>query len=109
MGEIVYRRSPNLSCCMSPSCVPVHDDYARIHATPKGHRARSLRKLLRKIVTESRNIYRPPKPITFKYDAVSYSQNFDEGCHRDEEFAPWRRQVVLRDLKVSTAAPCVHN
>ncbi|GFP91441.1 hypothetical protein PHJA_001288100 [Phtheirospermum japonicum] len=106
MGELIHRRPLYLSSCMSPSCVPVHEEYSRIQisgsgAVDKSHRSRRVRKLLRKIVSESRKVYRPAKPLTFQYDAVSYSQNFDEGCYRDDESAPcrqqdfrWRQRVV---------------
>ncbi|CAI9110566.1 OLC1v1010618C1 [Oldenlandia corymbosa var. corymbosa] len=77
--------------CMSPSCVPVHEEYSRIEINvPAGaggnanrRSRRRLRKLIKKIMSESKSIY-GSKPLTFQYDAVSYSQNFDEGCHRDE-------------------------
>ncbi|KAK4426522.1 hypothetical protein Salat_1420800 [Sesamum alatum] len=86
-GDIFHRRTSYLSGCMSPSCVPVHEEYSRIHINSgQGHRRRRLRKLLRKIVNESRSIYGAAKPLTFQYDAVSYSQNFDDGCHRDDEY-----------------------
>ncbi|KAL3637753.1 hypothetical protein CASFOL_018201 [Castilleja foliolosa] len=100
-GETFWRRSSSLSGCMSPSCVPVHEEYSRIHTAnqDKTHRNRRLRKLLRRIVDEGTCIYGPaPKHSTFQYDAVSYSQNFDDGCHRDETaHAPYQR--VSLDLK----------
>ncbi|PIN21396.1 hypothetical protein CDL12_05899 [Handroanthus impetiginosus] len=102
-GDFTHRRSSYLYGCLSPSCVPVHEDYSRIHHE-KSHRYRRLRRLLRKIVNESKiSIYGTSKPITFQYDAVSYSQNFDEGCHRDDEYPrshqlfhdfSWRQQVI---------------
>lgn len=88
-GDVLYRRPSYLTSCMSPSCVPVHEDYSRI--TPSldkgcGLRNRRLRKLLRKIVNESKiTIMGQHKPQNFQYDALSYSQNFDDGCHRDEK------------------------
>ncbi|KAI3451845.1 hypothetical protein Pfo_008510 [Paulownia fortunei] len=108
MDDVIHRRSSYLSSCMSPSCVPVHEEYSRIDISghDKSHRSRRLRKLLRKIVNESKSIYRPAKPPTFQYDAVSYSQNFDEGCHRDDEYAPchqvfqdfsWRQHAVHKN------------
>lgn len=102
-GDIIHRRSYYLSGCMSPSCVPVHEEYARIPISghdKSQHRNRRLRKLLRKIVNESKSIYGPAKPITFQYDAVSYSQNFDEGCHKEDQYLScqqivrWRQHVV---------------
>lgn len=57
------------------------------------NRSRRLwRRLLWRLVRESNkcingcssnNKMRPP-PLTFQYDAVSYSQNFDEGCHAED-------------------------
>ncbi|EYU41347.1 hypothetical protein ABFS82_12G024800 [Erythranthe guttata] len=103
-GDIYFqRRSSYFSGgCMSPSCVPVHEEYSRIHvsrddaaaaAAAAGHRRRKLRRLLRKIVNEGKNIYGPP--ASFQYDAVSYSQNFDDGGHGDAQYC----QQVFRDLK----------
>lgn len=93
MADLIHRRSSYFSGCMSPSCVPVHEEYSRIQTTAgdKCQRSRRLRKLIRKIVSESKSsIYGQAKPLTFQYDAVSYSQNFDDGCHRDDEFARCR-------------------
>ncbi|CAA2999788.1 Hypothetical predicted protein [Olea europaea subsp. europaea] len=83
-GEINNRRLPYFSGCMSPSCVTVHEEYARIHISRGNNRGRRLKKLVRKIVNESKSIYEPSKPVTFQYDAVSYSQNFDEGLHKED-------------------------
>ncbi|KAL8472740.1 hypothetical protein ACS0TY_029824 [Phlomoides rotata] len=96
MADLIHRRSSYFSGCMSPSCVPVHEEYSRIQTTAsdKCQRNRRLRKLIRKIVTEGKSIYGQAKPLTFQYDAVSYSQNFDDGYHRDDEYA--RRQYVSR-------------
>ncbi|KAL9464055.1 hypothetical protein AB3S75_001787 [Citrus x aurantiifolia] len=56
------------SCMASPAstCLPVHEEleYSRIHYSSSGSSKRSSRRW--------RNFLR------------SYSQNFDEGCHRDE-------------------------
>lgn len=89
MSDIIHRRPSYLSGCMSPSCVPVHEEYSRIHVGggDKSHRGRRLRRIIRKIVSESKSLYGPAKPLTFQYDAVSYSQNFDDGCHRDADCA----------------------
>ncbi|KAG5535423.1 hypothetical protein RHGRI_023250 [Rhododendron griersonianum] len=90
-----HRRSSYFYGCMSPSCVPVQEEcYTRIHdqlpPIPIGSthdtRRRRWQKIIKKLVRESKSIYgstKPPPP-TFRYDAVSYSQNFDEGCHREE-------------------------
>ncbi|KAL7190793.1 hypothetical protein ACSBR2_022971 [Camellia fascicularis] len=92
MGDLTaagcHRRSSYFSGCMSPSCVPVHEEYSRIRLPPIGgddnHRNRRWRKIIKKLVKESKNIYGSNKPPTFQYDAISYSQNFDEGSHKEE-------------------------
>lgn len=88
MGDAIHRRQSYLVGCMSPSCIPVHEAYARVDQVSDGgknHRSRRLRKLLRKIVKESKNFYGSAKPLSFQYDAVSYSQNFDDGYHRSDD------------------------
>ncbi|KAL1537000.1 hypothetical protein AAHA92_29565 [Salvia divinorum] len=88
MSDVINRRPSYLIGCMSPSCVPVHEEYSRIPGG-RGHRGgKRLRRLIRKILSESKSLYGAPKPLTFQYDAVSYSQNFDDGCHRgDDDYA----------------------
>ncbi|XP_059641276.1 uncharacterized protein LOC132283355 [Cornus florida] len=84
-ADLNHRRSSYFSGCMSPSCVPVHEEYARIRLPSAGAKSgnRKWRKLIKKLVKESKSIY-GSKPLTFQYDAVSYSQNFDEGCHHQD-------------------------
>ncbi|KAK9284281.1 hypothetical protein L1049_023451 [Liquidambar formosana] len=92
-----HRRSSYFpGCIMSPSCLPAHEEYSRIHHCPGGNNRsrRSWRKLLKRIIREGKSIY-GSKPLTFHYDAVSYSQNFDDGSH-DEEYG--RRSKVYRDV-----------
>jgi len=74
-------------CMMSPSCLPIHSEfqYSRIHycsSSPR-KRVRRWRNILRRFMRESKTLCRS-KPVSFQYDPVSYSQNFDEGCHLDE-------------------------
>ncbi|KZV48907.1 hypothetical protein F511_09695 [Dorcoceras hygrometricum] len=82
-GDIVRRRrrGSDISVCVSLSCAPTDEDYSRIQKPhdkcPKINLNILLRKLLREI-----GIYGGRKRITFQYDAVSYSQNFDDGCRR---------------------------
>ncbi|KAI3726413.1 hypothetical protein L1987_66210 [Smallanthus sonchifolius] len=74
---------------MSPSCVPVHEEYALINSGTRGgnRRSRRWKKLMKKMVEESKkSIYGSSKPVVFRYDAVSYSQNFDEGNNSDEHY-----------------------
>ncbi|KVH92381.1 hypothetical protein Ccrd_005568 [Cynara cardunculus var. scolymus] len=81
------RRSSYFSGCMSPSCVPVEEQYTRIKSGRRGadRQRRRWRKLMNKMVEESkRSIYGSSKPLEFRYDALSYAQNFDDGNHRDE-------------------------
>ncbi|CAO2828709.1 unnamed protein product [Amaranthus hypochondriacus] len=87
-------------CLMSPTCcIPSHEEYARL-PPPRppsnggrgggNNRSRRLwRKLLWRLMRESNNCInnnnkvRSPT-LTFKYDAISYSQNFDEGFHTQD-------------------------
>ncbi|KAL2940341.1 putative formate dehydrogenase YrhE [Bienertia sinuspersici] len=90
---------------MSPSCcIPRHEEYARLPPAPtKGgerngeSRSRRLwRRMIYRVVRESNKCFyrcnnnnnnnklRNNPHLTFQYDAVSYSQNFDEGCHTDD-------------------------
>lgn len=82
----VQRSSYMPGCMMSPSCLPIHNEfqYSRIHycSSPR-KRVRRWKNILRKFMRESKTLCRS-KPISFQYDPVSYSQNFDEGCHLDE-------------------------
>ncbi|OIT30890.1 hypothetical protein A4A49_37706 [Nicotiana attenuata] len=100
-----YRRpaSQSLYGCMSPSCIPVHDEYSRINTCQRGggswNRAKLWRKLLKKLVKEGKNVYYGKKTLKFQYDAVSYSQNFDEGVHKDD--FPRRQHQEFRDFGIS--------
>ncbi|KAH6759925.1 hypothetical protein C2S52_009644 [Perilla frutescens var. hirtella] len=100
MSDIIHRRPSYLTGCMSPSCVPVHEEYSRIDVGgghDKSRRGRKLRRLIRRIVSESKSLYGTQgKPLTFQYDAISYSQNFDDGCHRDDDHARPRLQYATR-------------
>uniref|UniRef100_A0A7C8YIX7 Uncharacterized protein n=1 Tax=Opuntia streptacantha TaxID=393608 RepID=A0A7C8YIX7_OPUST len=86
-------------CLMSPSCcVPKQEQYSRLPPSSGGAADRSRRpwrKLLRRLLRESNKcIYGSTavavhnnsrsSPLTFQYDAVSYSQNFDEGTHHED-------------------------
>nr|GEV56617.1 ribonuclease H-like domain-containing protein [Tanacetum cinerariifolium] len=53
-------------------------------------RRRKWRKLIKKVVEESKkSIYGiSTKALVFRYDALSYSQNFDDGNYRDEYYLP---------------------
>ncbi|CDP02691.1 unnamed protein product [Coffea canephora] len=85
-GDFIHQKPSYFSGCMSPSCVPVHEEYSRIDIGDRGSNGRSsrrLKRLIKKLMSESKSIY-GSKPTRFHYDAVSYSQNFDEGCHKDE-------------------------
>ncbi|KAL4582411.1 hypothetical protein LXL04_006960 [Taraxacum kok-saghyz] len=74
------RRSSYFSVCMSPSCVPVDEQYTRIksprtagnhhHHHHHHHQRRKLKKLMNKVVEESKkSIYGSSKPLVFRYDA----------------------------------------
>nr|DAD40874.1 TPA_asm: hypothetical protein HUJ06_015197 [Nelumbo nucifera] len=78
------RRLSYFSGCMTPpSCLHSHNEYSRVPAIYSTSRSQKWRNLLRRLVRESKSIYRS-KPLTFHYDAVSYSQNFDDGFRNDE-------------------------
>lgn len=84
-----HRRSSFFSgSCMSPSCIPVvEEQYTRIKSNRRDsdRQRRKWKKLMNKVVEESkRSIYGSSKPLVFSYDAVSYSQNFDDGNNRDD-------------------------
>ncbi|KAK7818562.1 hypothetical protein CFP56_041203 [Quercus suber] len=101
-SDLSHRRSSYFSGCMSsPSCFPVHEEleYSRIHCCSHNKRSRRWRNLLRRFVRESKNFYgsKDSKPLSFHYDAVSYSQNFDEGCHNNE--VPARHSKVFQDVR----------
>nr|KJB44029.1 hypothetical protein B456_007G230900 [Gossypium raimondii] len=99
--DLINRRRGSSYFCgcymMSPSCFPVHEemDYSRIHHCSSGGDNRTRRRwrnLLRRLVKDGKtSLYGSKRPLSFHYDAVSYSQNFDEGCHRDE--SAHRRRV----------------
>lgn len=96
-------------CLMSPSCcIPRHEEYSRLppplsggrdrdgssgsSSSSSSNRSRRARRLWRKVIwrllKESNKCIYDNKiktpPLTFQYDAVSYSQNFDEGCHTQD-------------------------
>ncbi|KAK9110781.1 hypothetical protein Sjap_018841 [Stephania japonica] len=91
-----YNNGLMTGCVPTTSCVAVHDQYSRISvcnttSSRSGNCCR-LRNLIRRFVRESKSFYCTSKRLTFQYDAVSYSQNFDEG-RRDDEFT--RRSFVF--------------
>ncbi|GLT46884.1 hypothetical protein SLA2020_206130 [Shorea laevis] len=89
-----HRSSYFSGCLMSPPCYPVNEErrYSRINhykddnddyvaADNKG--GRWWRNLLRWLVRGGKSLYRS-RPLSLNYDAVSYAQNFDDGCHHEE-------------------------
>uniref|UniRef100_A0A803QFU1 Uncharacterized protein n=1 Tax=Cannabis sativa TaxID=3483 RepID=A0A803QFU1_CANSA len=84
------------SCLASSTCFPLREEneYSRLHycAAPHGGRRRGWRwrSFLWRLVRNNKiglcgSMNHHHKPISFHYDAVSYSQNFDEGCHVYDE------------------------
>ncbi|KAL6012704.1 hypothetical protein ACLOJK_003193 [Asimina triloba] len=77
----------------SPSWFPIGNDYSRFHLLSSSSSSSSCsrapirwRYLLRKLFRDSKAICRS-KPLTFQYDVVSYSQNFDDGsCTNHDDF-----------------------
>ncbi|WVZ12754.1 hypothetical protein V8G54_017284 [Vigna mungo] len=104
----VQRSSYMPGCMMSPSCLPIHNEfqYSRIHycSSPR-KRVRRWKNILRKFMRESKTLCRS-KPISFQYDPVSYSQNFDEGCHLDEP-RPGLQDLLVNEVEyvLSTKKP----
>ncbi|OVA15240.1 hypothetical protein BVC80_5g25 [Macleaya cordata] len=89
--DLTHRPPLHFSGCVaSPSCFPVHhEEYSRIQHVNNdvvvvNRLRRKWRNLVRRLVRESK-ISIGSKRLTFQYDAVSYSQNFDEGCRKEEE------------------------
>nr|GEW91872.1 reverse transcriptase, RNA-dependent DNA polymerase, Gag-polypeptide of LTR copia-type [Tanacetum cinerariifolium] len=93
-------RSSYFLGCMSPSCVPVDEQYTRIKSGSRRDRqTKKWRKLMNKVVEESKkSIYGSSEPVVFRYDAVSYAQNFDEGNHSADNLYVYgrRNSQVLR-------------
>ncbi|CAK8540399.1 unnamed protein product [Lathyrus sativus] len=86
------------NCIMSPPCFPVPNEfqYSKIHYTPIKRKWR-WRNLLTKFLRNRSKILCRHKHISFQYDPVSYSQNFDEGIRLDEE--PRRLSHVCQDVR----------
>lgn len=81
-------RLSNVSECTSSSSSSVSDqeDCTQINSSG-GRRSRKWRKFMKKVIEGSKkSIYGSSKPLIFQYDAVSYSLNFDEGKHSDENY-----------------------
>ncbi|KAK4263038.1 hypothetical protein QN277_028517 [Acacia crassicarpa] len=102
-----------MTVTLSPSpssCFAVHDEvhYSRIHCcdnhdannnhhsnhSKRGGGGGRWRNLLRRIMREGKTAC-GPKTLSFQYDPVSYSQNFDDGCHLQE---PRRLPLFSHDL-----------
>ncbi|KAK9053177.1 hypothetical protein SSX86_029809 [Deinandra increscens subsp. villosa] len=92
MATTPHRRSSYFSgSCLSPACVPVHEQYTRVnrgtHTRFCDRLSRKWKNLINQVIQESKkSIYGSRKPLTFRYDAVSYSQNFDQGNYRCEYY-----------------------
>ncbi|PWA36389.1 hypothetical protein CTI12_AA600510 [Artemisia annua] len=77
--------SSSFSECSSPSSIPDYEVYPRKSSGER--RSKKWKKMLKKLVQESKkSFYGSSKPIVYRYDAVSYSLNFDEGNHSDEYY-----------------------
>ncbi|KAI3768193.1 hypothetical protein L2E82_18668 [Cichorium intybus] len=80
-------RLSNVSDSTSTSSFSDQEDCTQINSSSR-HRSRKWRKLMKKVVEGSKKtIYGSSKPLIFRYDAVSYSLNFDEGTHGDEYYS----------------------
>ncbi|KAK6923232.1 hypothetical protein RJ641_011536, partial [Dillenia turbinata] len=91
------------------TCFPGHNEaYSRIcvrgNKNSRTNKCKLFwRKLMTRIARESKSIY-GSKPLALNYDAVSYSKNFDEGCHTDDSRRFGARPVFsslqLSDLRL---------
>ncbi|CBI25707.3 hypothetical protein VitviT2T_010790 [Vitis vinifera] len=92
-----HRCSSHFSGCIPSSpCFHGPEDYSRLRICSRGrNRSQRLRNIIKRIMREGKSIY-GSKPLTFQYDAVSYSQNFDDGCHKEEY---GHCSQVLRDFR----------
>ncbi|KAJ0888911.1 hypothetical protein HanRHA438_Chr09g0407241 [Helianthus annuus] len=82
------KRSSNFSECSAPTFIYDQGECTQInvHGDSIG-RTRKWKKLMKSFVEESRkSLYRSSKPMVFRYDAVSYMLNFDDGHHSDEYY-----------------------
>ncbi|KAK1433198.1 hypothetical protein QVD17_10106 [Tagetes erecta] len=71
-------------CSSTSSSVSNEEEYSRIHDTGRW----KWKKVMKKMIEGSRkSIYGSSKPLNFRYDAVSYSLNFDEGNHSHEYYS----------------------
>ncbi|OIV94469.1 hypothetical protein TanjilG_25531 [Lupinus angustifolius] len=100
---ITVQRSSCISGCMMfpPSCFQLRNEfqYSRVQYCNnpiKSRRGLRWRNILRRLMRESKTLCGSKPIISFQYDPVSYSQNFDEGCHLEE---PRRLCQVFQDVR----------
>ena len=101
----------------SASCFAVHDDfnYSRIHCSGDPHGGatagnnhnnsnthsksgvrRKWKNILKRLIKESKIACGSNnKPVSFKYDPVSYSQNFDDDSHLHEPHRLFRLELFF--------------
>ncbi|XP_016200577.1 uncharacterized protein LOC107641607 [Arachis ipaensis] len=117
---VVHSSSSSSSSYMmmsSPSCCfPIQNEfqYSRIHhfsntcscccccsssSTMKRRRGWRWRSILRRLMRESKTtlMCRSNKPVSFQYDPVSYSHNFDEGSFHLHHHHQEPSQLVFQD------------
>ncbi|WOL10999.1 hypothetical protein Cni_G19760 [Canna indica] len=74
-----------IGCIASPSWFPPQRGHSRFQLLPRDgglERSRSWRSILKRLLKESRSMYscaHSKPPLSFGYDADSYSKNFDDG------------------------------
>nr|GEW27601.1 hypothetical protein [Tanacetum cinerariifolium] len=82
--NIMEERSFDNSECSSTSSLSDHEEFTNGRVSRK--RSTKWKKLMQKLVQESKkSLYGSSKPI-YRYDVVSYSLNFDEGNPSDEYY-----------------------
>ncbi|KAE9607036.1 hypothetical protein Lalb_Chr09g0325821 [Lupinus albus] len=100
----MQRSSCILGCMMSPpSCFQLDNEfqYSRVqyfNNPIKSKRGLRWRNILRRLMKESKTLCGSKPIISFQYDPVSYSHNFDEGCHLEE---PRKLCQVFQDVSAA--------
>lgn len=98
--DLSNKQSSRFSGCIaSPSWLPSRRDYSRFHRLRDASSTKTQRwwNLLRRLVRQGKAMYIfSSKRQTFRYDIVSYSLNFDDGCRNQDSHPPTLASSLLR-------------